>query len=273
MRGVNNAHIFFDTGARYLAWQALDNIAVYGTNTIRVVWNTTGTAALLAEILARIVELKMIPMVELHDVTGLADTTSLLDMAMYYARADVKQVLIDFRAYLLINIANEWSGQSNYASAYQAAVSLLRTSGINHTLVIDAGGFGQDASTIFANATALTSADPQHNLLFSLHMYNEFPTAASVDAVLGQAVSSSVPFVVGELGNQLLGVDVAWQEILARCKSLGIGYIAWSWMGNVGATAQLNMAQDWEGPLTSWGQSVLIGPNGIQQTAHPAGIF
>jgi hypothetical protein len=273
IRGVNNAHIYFDPGARYLAWQALDNIGVYGTNTIRVVWDTTGSAALLAEVLARVVELKMIPMVELHDVTGNQDSARLLDMARYYTTADVKQVLTDFRAYLLINIANEWSGQGNYATAYQAAISLMRASGINHTLVIDGSGFGQDASSIFSNATALTTADPQHNLLFSLHMYDRFPTVSAVDAALNQASASSIPLVVGEFGNQLGGTSVAWQEIMARCQSLGLGYIAWSWMGNDGTTALLNMARDWEGPLTTWGQDVLTGTNGIQQTAHRAGIF
>ncbi|MES1165329.1 MAG: cellulase family glycosylhydrolase [Verrucomicrobiota bacterium] len=273
IRGVNNAHIFFDTSARYLAWQALDNIAAYGTNTIRVVWNTTGSAALLAEILYRIVELRMVPMVELHDVTGNQDAARLLDMARYYTTADVKQVLIDFRQYLLVNIANEWSGQSNYASAYQAAISQLRTNGINHTLVIDGSGFGQDASSIFTNAAALTSGDSQHNLLFSLHMYGQFGTAAAVDAALNQASTSAIPLIVGEFGPQLSGANVAWQQVMSRCQSLGLGYIAWSWMGNDAVNAQLDMAQAWEGPLKTWGQNVLTGGNGIQQTAKKASIF
>src|SRR5262249_5998939 len=134
MRGVNNAHIYFDTGARYLAWQALDNIATYGTNTIRVVWDTTGSASLLAQVLYRVVELKLVPIVELHDATGKQDTASLTTTAAYYTKADVKQVLTDFRSYLLINVANEWSGTSNYQSAYQTVIGTLRTAGINHTL-------------------------------------------------------------------------------------------------------------------------------------------
>jgi mannan endo-1,4-beta-mannosidase len=273
MRGVNNAHIYFDTSARYLAWQALDNIATYKTNTIRVVWDTTGTAALLSEVLYRVVELKMVPIVELHDVTGNQDANRLLDMAKYYTKADVKQVLTDFRAYLLINIANEWSGTSNYASAYQAAIKQLRDNGINHTLVIDASGYGQDASSIFNNATTLTNADSQKNLLFSVHMYGQYGSAAAVDAVLAQAQSSAVPLIVGEFGHQLGGAPVAWQDILAKCQTRNIGYIAWSWMGNDSMNMQLDMAAAWEGPLTSWGQNVLTGSNGIQQTAKKASIF
>ena len=273
MRGVNNAHIFFDTGGRYLAWQALDNIGVYGTNTIRVVWNTTGSAALLAEILYRVVELKMIPMVELHDATGSQDTSRLLDLARYYTNVDVKQVLNDFRAYLLVNIANEWSGQGNFVTAYQMAISLLRTNGITHTLVIDGSGFGQDGGSILNNASALTAADSEHNLLFSVHMYDQYPTAAAVDAILNQANSAGIPLIVGELGPQFSGVNVAWQEILARCQALDIGYLAWSWMGNDPMNAQLDMASTWEGPLTAWGQNVLVGTNGIRQTAKKSTLF
>ncbi len=273
MRGVNNSHVFYDTGGRYLAWQALDNIAVYGTNTIRVVWNTTGSAALLAEILYRVVELKMIPIVELHDATGNQDTARLLDLARYYTNADVKQVLSDFRAYLLVNIANEWSGQSNFATAYQMAISLLRTNGITHTLVIDGSGFGQDSGSILSNASALTTADSEHNLLFSVHMYDQYPTVAAVDAILNQANSAGIPLIVGEFGPQFGGVNVAWQEILARCQALDIGYLAWSWMGNDAINAQLDMASTWEGPLTTWGQNVLIGTNGIRQTAKKSTLF
>jgi mannan endo-1,4-beta-mannosidase len=273
IRGVNNAHIYFDTSARYLAWQALDNIAVYNTNAIRVVWDTTGSAALLAEVLFRVVELKMVPIVELHDVTGSQDAARLLDMARYYTGAEVKQVLTDFREYLLVNIANEWSGQGNYASAYQAAITQLRNGGVNHVLVIDGSGFGQDASSIFNNASALTTFDPQHNLLFSVHMYSQYGSASAVDTVLNQSNTSAVPLIVGEFGHQLGGAGVAWQQILARCQALGIGYVAWSWMGNDAMNMQLNMAQNWEGPLTTWGQNVLTGTNGIQQTARRATIF
>jgi hypothetical protein len=106
IRGVNNPHIWFDPGNRYFAYQALETIASYGTNTIRVVWETSGTATLLAQVLYRIVELQMVPMVELHDATGSSSDQELLQMAQYYTQADVSQVLLDFRPYLLVNIAN-----------------------------------------------------------------------------------------------------------------------------------------------------------------------
>ena len=193
-------------------------------------------------------------------------------MAQYYTQADVSQVLLDYREYLLVNIANEWSGD-NFSSAYQAAINELRGAGINHTLVIDANEWGQNANAIFDNHAALTSADPEGNLLFSVHMYGSYADAQTVDSVLNQARNSSIPLVVGEFGWQLNGVNVAWQQILSTCTSLGIGYIPWSWKGNGSPDEQLDMAQDWNGPLTSWGQDVMTSANGIANTAQRASIF
>ena len=277
MRGVNNPHIWFDVGSQYRAYQALDTIASYKTNTIRVVWETTGgSASLLARILYRIVELKMIPMVELHDVTGSQNTADLQRMAAYYTQADIKQVLVDYRGYLLVNIANEWSGTgSNFQSAYQTAITTLRSAGIEHTLVIDGSGFGQDANSLFNAASALTQADPQHNLLFSVHMYSQYPTNASVDAVLDRATSMGVPLIVGEFGPQLQGQNVAWQQILTKSQASRIGYLAWSWSGNDTMTANLNIVNDFSTQLTaSWGRQVMVDhAASIQKTAVKASIF
>jgi mannan endo-1,4-beta-mannosidase len=78
---------------------------------VRVVWETTGgSVALLRRVLRHVVELKMIPIIELHDATGKTDNASLRAMATYYTSPDIKQVLLDYEEFLLVNIANEWSG-------------------------------------------------------------------------------------------------------------------------------------------------------------------
>jgi len=297
MRGVSNPHLWFDTGAQYLAYTALDPIASYGTNTIRVIWDTTtlaglppvavpAPASLLAEDLFRIVQLKMVPMVELQGATGLADTASLQAMAAYYVRPEVKKVLSDFQDYLLINIANEWSGTTNYESAYAQAINLLRTNGITHTLVIDAPAFGEivqseatrnaDIAAWFANATTLLATDPLHNLLFSVHMYDFYPTSnpATVSQVLNFAgVGTTIPLVVGEFGWMHDGIAVDYLDIMSMCQTRGIGYLGWSWFGNaVGTSVQdLNMVTSWGGPLASpWGTGIT---QNIKATAVKATIF
>jgi Cellulase (glycosyl hydrolase family 5) len=293
IRGVGNAHAWFDPYGDYLAFDALDEIAGYGTNTVRVVWETTGgtaedgttlpppPASLLAEVLQRIVELQMVPMIELHDASGLPDTASLLRLAQYYLQPDVKQVLLDFRQYLLINIANEWSGTNNYRSAYQQVITLLRNGGIDHTLIIDAPGFGQiftagtdrpgQINTWINDAGALLQGDPRRNLMFSVHMYGYYPTQQDVDQLLNRAeLGVSIPFLIGEFGWIHSGTQVAWANIVQRAQQRGFGYVAWSWAGNSPDIAQLDMVQDWGGPLTQWGRDVLAR---ISETAAPASIF
>jgi mannan endo-1,4-beta-mannosidase len=277
IRGVNSPHIYFDTAGRYQAFLTLDDIAALGANTVRVVWDTTGPAAVLREVLYRVVELSMVPIVELHDVTGEASAARLLDMAEYYVRPDVRAVLRDFREYLLVNIANEWSGSNaGYFAAYRDAVSLLRTNGVDHTLVIDANAFGQNGQVILDNAVALQESDAQHNLLFSVHMYQQFGTTGAVDALLAGAVSRGIPLIVGEFGHRHSGQDVAWERILVRTapNDLNLGYIAWSWFGNDGDTAELDLVDAPGGALTQWGRDVMTtAPGNIQDTAHPPSIF
>jgi Cellulase (glycosyl hydrolase family 5) len=273
IRGVNNPHIWFDVSARYAAYLALDTIAGFGTNTIRVVWDTTGSAALLREVLFRVVELGMVPMVELHDVTSSTSRAALVNTAAYYAKADVRDVLNDFREYALINIANEWSG-NDFFGAYQEALTYLRNNGIDHTLVIDANGFGQNGQAILDNAAALTAADPERNLLFSVHMYESFGTANAVDNLLNAAQAGRVPLIVGEFGPVHGGRTVAWERILTRTNELGIGYLPWSWFGNDATTANLDMTRGPGGPLTAWGQDVMMRtPGNIQSTSVRASIF
>lgn len=277
IRGVNNPHIWFDAANQYLAYQALDPIAKDGANTIRIVWTTSGSPSNLARVIRRVVELHMIPMIELHDVTGGATNDGLLQMAAFYTRSDVKAVLLAYENFLLVNIANEWSGV-DFRNAYQMAVSQLRAAGINHTLVIDSNAFGQNSETIFNDGPALLTADPQHNLLFSLHMYQDYSTSAAgqlhITTALGQAVSMGLPLIVGEFGWQLGGVTVDFHLIMSECVRLNLGYISWSWKGNDANLAYLDMAVDWQGQtLTTWGSDVIRGPNGISTTAHAASIF
>jgi mannan endo-1,4-beta-mannosidase len=180
----------------------------------------------------------------------------------------------------LVNIANEWSG-TDYRNAYTAAINQLRSSGINHTLVIDANGFGQNAAAIMTDGPALLAADPQHNLVFSVHMYDAFSAArgggqARITSTLEQAVTAGLPLVVGEFGWQggtpPVAIDAAF--IMSECARLRIGFFPWSWKGNDPNLAYLDLSVDWEGArLNPWGTQVSQGATGITQTARRATIF
>jgi len=285
MRGVNNPLAWFtnrNTGA--LAW--LDEIASTGANAVRLVWETTATnTQLLRDSVERSLQLRMVPMIEMHDVTGGTTADGLVSMARYYTETEaVKQILLDYEDSLLINIANEWSGANGiYVQAYTEAINVFRSAGIRHTLVIDSNGFGQNANTVLNQGQALLTADPQHNLLFSVHMYEQFRNAQTIRDTLQRAATAQVPFIVGEFGfqhgsdnqNQGNPYAIPYDVLLEESERLGFGYLAWSWTGNGGGVEYLDLTarSGSADELSAWGDGVINGPNGIRATAEPASIF
>lgn len=283
MRGVNNPLAWYQnrsTGA--LAW--IDQIATTGANTVRLVWETdVQNVSLLREAIQRTIDNSMVPMVELHDVTGGTDIDEPARMARYYAETEaVRQILLDYEDYLLVNIANEWDGATNiYVEAYTRAIDVMRGAGLNHTLVIDANGYGQQANTVITQGQTLIDIDPQHNLLFSTHMYQSFRNAQTIRDTLQRAADARVPLIVGEFGfqhgtdGQGNPIQIPYEVLLEEADRLGIGYIAWSWTGNSGGVEYLDMTAltGSANELTDWGDDVINGPNGIRATSVPASIF
>jgi hypothetical protein len=274
-RGVNNAHAWFDTGGRFWALGALDNIANYGFNSIRIVWEDEPslTPELLRRILRRAVELELIPMLEMHGATGSRDAEDLLAMAEYFTEEDVADVLLEFEDYLLLNIANEWSGADFY-DGYEGAINLIRGAGLNHTLVIDGNEWGQNSEILFAEGPALLEADVEHNLLFSTHMYESYAGRRSILGTFERAAEERLPLVVGEFGHEHGGRQIDVGQILEQSSRLGFGHMGWSWTGNSTDVAHLDMTRDWEGEmLTDWGELLINGAFGIKETSQKASIF
>jgi mannan endo-1,4-beta-mannosidase len=283
MRGVNNPLAWFrnrNTGA--LAW--LTQIASTGANAVRLVWETdVPDTALLRESIERSLQLRMVPMIEMHDVTGETSADGPSRMARYLTETEaVRQILLDHEDSLLINIANEWSGANDiFVQSYTDAINVFRSAGIRHTLVIDSNGFGQNAGTVIGQGQALLSADPQHNLLFSVHMYEQFRSAQTIRDTLQRAVAAQVPFIVGEFGFQH-GTDqqgapfqIPFDVLLSESVRLGIGYLGWSWTGNGGGVEYLDLTarSGSANELSDWGDALINGANGIRATAQPASIF
>ena len=196
----------------------------------------------------------------------------LLDMAHYLTRDDVKEVLVEYEDYLLVNIANEWSGE-DYYGGYSAAIEHLRDNGINHTLVIDANGWGQNGQVILDEGPRLLDADPQRNLLFSVHMYEAYADNERVTEILEAATEAELPIIVGEFGPEHSGEAIDVEFIFEESARFGTGYLGWSWKGNDAKDIALDMTVDWEGEaLTDWGQRLVESPNGTK-TSQRASMF
>lgn len=280
IRGVNNPHIWWDTQS----YDALGAIAATGANTIRIVWETKGDPKRLQEIIQKCIDLKMIAMPELHDATGSNDREKLKNMARYWARDDVKAVINNHQKYVLVNIANEWS--SSYISdgawreVYKEAIAIMREAGIETMIVVDSAAYAQRASAVKDYGQHLLNCDPLHNLLFSIHMYVEWNDKNKISTELKNIKDLNLPLVIGEFGynyqngSNNLSCRVDAQTVMDECQEQRFGYIPWSWTGNNAENAWLDITSfsDWS-TLTSWGELVINGDNGIKKTASICSVF
>ncbi|ANQ52744.2 DUF4493 domain-containing protein [Flammeovirga sp. MY04] len=288
-KGVNNAHFWFDSGNRHYAFDALSPIAAYYSNSVRMVWQTNyqsnswsdiEEATTLKRMFDEALRLGLVPMIELHDVTGDESKENLLKMAEFYVRPDILSVMKEYESVLLINIANEWSGRDTiYRDAYKEAITMMRNAGLKHTIVIDGSGWGQDMTPIFDYGQEILNHDPQKNILFSVHMYENYRNESTITTNLEKAVDMKLPLIVGEFGFQHGGtadnpIQIPYTHILSECERLGLGWYAWSWKGNSGGVEYLDLSTDWEGTtLSDWGNGIVNDVNGLKNTAKKVSVI
>lgn len=280
IRGINNPHAWFGEKA----YNALDDIQATGCNTVRIVWNTKGNDADLERIIKRCIELEMIPMVELHDVTGNKSGDRLAEMASWYSVPHRVEMLKKYEKYLLLNIANEWGDHKTKAeywmTSYATCVDIMRMSGYATTLVIDAPGWGQNIDPIVECGQKLIDSDPLHNILFSVHMYGSWNKPERIIEQLTLCHQKELPIIVGEFGYNYdngknnLTCKADHSVILDTCNELEYGFMPWSWTGNNKENQWLDLVEpsDWK-TLTWWGQQVIEGKGGITETAKKASVF
>jgi mannan endo-1,4-beta-mannosidase len=280
MRGVNHAHTWYPTRTT----QALADIKALGANTVRVVlgsgrrW-TANSAADVSNVIAQCKANRLICVLEVHDTTGYGEegAAATLDQAVDYW-ISIKSALTGQESYVVLNIGNEpWgnTGASGWTAATTGAITRMRAAGFQHALMVDAPNWGQDWQFVMRdNAASVFAADSLRNTIFSIHMYGVFDTAAEITDYLARFRSADLPLVIGEFGNLHSDGDPDEDTILATAQAQGVGYLGWSWSGNGGGVEYLDMTTNFDkNALTSWGQRILNGANGIKATAREATIF
>ncbi|MCU0431639.1 MAG: Ig-like domain-containing protein [Cytophagaceae bacterium] len=283
-----------------LAWYINDvnnNIAAIktrtGSNCLRIVVTTNTPDNAWQTCVQRCIDNDIIPMVELHDVTGNNSPSELNRMAQFWASKASYLTRPEIARYILINIANEWSdwnmganatgtlSRDTWKNAWITAVRTVRNAGIRTTLVVDAPAYGQDnrGQAMLWYARDVQAADPERNCLFSVHMYCEWSVTgnSSVTSLLPAIRNSGIPIIVGEFGFQHSEsggtCDINETQIINTANANGIGWLAWSWKGNGGGVEYLDLSFDWAGNnLTSWGNTVVNGAGGTK-TATVASVF
>jgi mannan endo-1,4-beta-mannosidase len=279
MRGVSHAYVWYPSQT-----SAISDIGAKGANTVRVVlgtgdrWTKTGTSELTG-IISQCKAAKVICVLEAHDTTGYGEESAAitLDKAVDYWTS-VKSALDGQENYVVINIGNEPWGNTNYTgwtAATKNAVIRMRGAGFHHALMVDAPNWGQDwTGTMQSNAASVFASDADRNTIFSIHMYGVYDTAAEVQNYLNFFVNAGLPVVIGEFGNMHSDGNPDEDTIMATAESLKLGYLGWSWSGNGGGVEYLDMVTGFNpNSLTTWGNRIFYGANGISTTAKRAAIY
>ncbi|MEV0614563.1 cellulase family glycosylhydrolase [Nonomuraea sp. NPDC050404] len=278
MRGVSHAHTWYTSQTGSFA-----NIKALRANTVRVVLSggrwPANNAADVANVVSLCRQNRLICVLENHDTTGYGEQSGAytLDQAVDYW-SSIRSALTGTEDFIIVNIGNEPIGNNNvstWTSATTSAITRMRGLGFQHMLLVDAPNWGQDWQfTMRDNAQTVANADPQRNTVFSVHMYGVFDTAAEINAYLNAFQTAGLPLVIGEFGHNHSDGNPDEDTIMSQAVSRGIGYIGWSWSGNGGGVEYLDMVTNFNAAsLTSWGQRIFNGANGIAATSREATFF
>jgi mannan endo-1,4-beta-mannosidase len=223
----------------------------------------------------------MIAVLEVHDSTGWSEQSTAVNISnavSYWTSSDIRAAINGQENFVIINIANEPFGNNqtaNYFTQTRDAIVALRNAGLTHTLMIDAANWGQDWSNEMRNrAPQLWAADTRANLVFSVHMYEVYQSLAPIQAYMQAFDDMGLPLVIGEFGPVNNGQPVDSDSVIAQAQARGNGYLGWSWSGNSGSGAGLDMTINFNAAqLTTWGNRIVNGTNGIRATSVIASVF
>ncbi len=272
------------------------------SNCLRIVVQTNTSDNIWQTSVVNCINNKIIPMVELHDVTGSTDVSALRRMGEFWASKasffnNTNFNGVNIKRHILINLGNEWgtwqtatNKNTVWRDAVINAIKPMREAGISTTIVIDAVGYGQDIDDAYnlrtygkdiqrADNTFLggsNNSTEKANLLFSIHMYCEWKKGGDNIGIINTIKNSGIPVIVGEFGYQHAtdgSCDIDEQMIINTCQQSGIGWLAWSQKGNGGGVEYLDLCLDWScSQLSNWGNTVINGTNGTK-TAVESAIF
>lgn len=280
MRGINVPHNWYPEQTS----SSLQNIKAKGANTVRIVLSN-GQSGLWpkdsASDVANVINLckvnRLICVLEVHDTT--AHMTTLAQAAAYWI--EIESALMGEEAYVIINIGNEPYGNpppegpdtTLWINDTKDAIAELRAAGFEHMLMVDGPDWGQDWEHIMENnAASIFNSDPLRNTVFSIHMYDVYEQASSIQSYVASFVNAGLPLVIGEFGpvNDGPGSDV--DAVMAVAQANGIGYLGWEWSGD--GDPQLDMVVNFDpNQETSWGNQIIGGENGICQTSVEASVY
>ncbi len=191
----------------------------------------------------------VVVVLEVHDKTGEYFTGSELDQLETWWREQAREYKDN--PYVWFNISNEPGGFtssapeniSKWINQHQTVIDAIREENANNIIVADAHYWGQDVgdwksdlvkeknSVILSHADKLK--DPQNNLVFSVHIYDQWEYGVAqikVPNYFNRVQAAGLPIIIGEYGAKS---DGSFQEtvhsLLEVANQKNISRFAWSW--------------------------------------------
>ncbi len=245
LRGVNLA---FNPAEKPKALQMISSIDSTGANCIRLVLDSQfilSQSIFFDEMITKIVDSKMIPIVELHDKTCSDLNKENIDFLINtWLNATIQPILKKHQKYLILNIGNEVGNFESIDNntlavklfnSYKDGITAIRNAGLNMPIMIDAPFCGINIDAIELAATNLINHDSKKNLIFSVHLYDDDATSSNYveNTILLDTYNKNIPFVVGEFSIAKdcdpAAPNLDYQTMLRVCHEKEIGWMAWTW--------------------------------------------
>jgi mannan endo-1,4-beta-mannosidase len=230
LRGVNHPTMYTDREGA-----ALPEIARTGANTVRMFWYGSHGVAIdaLEPALGKAVASGLLPVLEMHDSTCAWNLGPIVEQ---WTKPEAVALIKKHEKHLLVNIANEASppNADEFVKGYKSAISRMREAGIHTPLVIDGGRCGRDYELLLARGRELLDFDPDHNVIFSTHLYDPLD-AMQYASLFTRARAAKLPLIVGEFANKEppgCGKPLDYGSLISEANKAGIGWLAWSWGDN-----------------------------------------
>jgi peptidoglycan/xylan/chitin deacetylase (PgdA/CDA1 family) len=260
-RGIDSMFVWTDKEGA-----TLPEIAKTGANCVRIVWTMKdGTREELDKVITKCIENRMIPIIELHDKTCKWDDSVFKDLTAYWTDPQTVKLIKKHEKYLFINYGNEigdWQVVADdYTARYSSAVKAMRKAGIHVPIIIDAGKCGQDMNSYYACAEDISNADPDKNVIMSIHMWWTDNNPGRIQDAIMTASYVKVPMIVGEFAAMGVGCadNIAYKTIMEECAKNNIGWLAWSWGPGNTDCALMDMTKDGKyDTLYGWGKEAAI---------------
>jgi len=253
----------------------IDEFAKTGSNVIRISWNTNGVHwrdqpahggtpgtmdgyianGKLGALIDYCFSKNLFVILEIHDGTCQNDWAKFNNTIVpFWTSPNVVNLINSHKSKLIVNIANEfgydsdWGGNNSaFKTNYINAISTLRNAGITVPVMIDAANCGMASSSLVSMSSDILNADPQKNVIFSVHTYWSAyaNTNATIDAKMNEMISSPQCFVLGEIANLQdnnacgdTDITPIYKRVLTDACPAKMGWLSWSYFADCATNRQ-----------------------------------